>query len=148
MLLGDMINKGPDSPGVLDLARDIGASCVRGNHEDKVLLARADMDTHHHAYSPAFDIDKEVVSHGDGKSRTLAKEFSKTQIHWLQQCPVILKVGFLKGLGDVVAVHAGIVPGVPLARQDPFLSMNMRTIDLDTKVPSESRDGVPWYKVS
>jgi hypothetical protein len=31
---GDMIAKGPDSLGTVDLLREIGASCVRGNHED------------------------------------------------------------------------------------------------------------------
>src|ERR1700744_6498091 len=40
---GDMIFKGPDSLGVVDLARDLGASCVRGNHEDRTLLALSSM---------------------------------------------------------------------------------------------------------
>lgn len=35
---GDMISKGPDSLKVLDLARNHGAGCVRGNHEDRILL--------------------------------------------------------------------------------------------------------------
>ncbi|KAH0604810.1 uncharacterized protein H6S33_006478 [Morchella sextelata] len=35
---GDMISKGPDSLKVLDLARSYSAGCVRGNHEDRVLL--------------------------------------------------------------------------------------------------------------
>lgn len=35
---GDMISKGPDSLKVLDFARSHGAGCVRGNHEDRILL--------------------------------------------------------------------------------------------------------------
>lgn len=35
---GDLISKGPDSLKVLDLARNYGAGCVRGNHEDRILL--------------------------------------------------------------------------------------------------------------
>lgn len=42
---GDMIAKGPDSPAIVDLAIEANASCVRGNHEDRVLLAHRDMST-------------------------------------------------------------------------------------------------------
>lgn len=38
ILAGDLISKGPDSLKVLDLARSHGAGCVRGNHEDRILL--------------------------------------------------------------------------------------------------------------
>jgi hypothetical protein len=41
ILTGDMISKGPDSAGVVQMAMDLGASAVRGNHEDRVLLAHA-----------------------------------------------------------------------------------------------------------
>lgn len=41
---GDLINKGPDSAGVVALAMELGAHAVRGNHEDRVLLTRAAMD--------------------------------------------------------------------------------------------------------
>lgn len=63
---------------------------------------------------------------------------------------MILRVGRVKGWNagsEVVVVHAGLVPGVGLDRQDPFQVMNMRTIDLDTRVPSEMRNGEPWEKV-
>lgn len=41
ILVGDLVNKGPDSPGVVDLAIKLGASAVRGNHENAVLNAAA-----------------------------------------------------------------------------------------------------------
>lgn len=41
---GDLINKGPDSAGVVALAMELGAHSVRGNHEDRVLLTRAALD--------------------------------------------------------------------------------------------------------
>jgi len=37
ILAGDIINKGPDTPGVLDLAIREGFSGVRGNHDDTLL---------------------------------------------------------------------------------------------------------------
>lgn len=42
---GDLIAKGPDSSAIVDLAMEANASCVRGNHEDRVLLAHRDMST-------------------------------------------------------------------------------------------------------
>jgi len=145
VLTGDIISKGPDSQGVVDLAREVGASCVRGNHDDKVLLA-------------AEHAEGGLPSDGGSKAHQLAKELSKENLEWLRSCPVILDVGKVEGVGpekhydsDLVVVHAGLVPGVALENQDPFLVMNMRSIDLATRVPSSERHpergSVPWETV-
>ncbi|WXC60004.1 hypothetical protein SNK03_005856 [Fusarium graminearum] len=39
IFVGDLINKGPDSPGVVQLAMDYDALAIRGNNEDRVLAA-------------------------------------------------------------------------------------------------------------
>lgn len=44
ILSGDLVNKGPDSPGVIDLAIKLGASAVRGNHENAVLNAAKEIN--------------------------------------------------------------------------------------------------------
>ncbi|KAF2434395.1 Ser/Thr protein phosphatase family protein-like protein [Tothia fuscella] len=155
---GDLIAKGPDSPATVDIAMKIGASCVRGNHEDRIILAHNSLHAKVHPLpGPQEDphvqedfLDEESFSHGDYKDRALAKLLSEKQIKWLKSCPVILKVGPIgnyNGGGDVVVAHAGLAPGVTLDRQDPFLVMNMRTIDLQTRVPSEDRKGEPWEKI-
>jgi hypothetical protein len=93
---------------------------------------------------------EESFSHGDYKDRALAKMLDKRQIEWLQACPVILKIGEIEGFNngaEIVVAHAGLVPGIKYERQDPFQAMNMRTIDLKTRVPSEERKGEPWEKV-
>ena len=164
---GDMISKGPDSVGVVKLLMKIGASAVRGNHEDRVLLAYRGMRRKalkvvpEAQQRPIHDSDEDAEPMSDRdleselsdietfsrskeyKDRRLAKRFSKSQISW----PVILKVGEVDGLGTVVVVHGGIVPGVKLERQDPYAVMNMRTIDLKTRVPSEGHKGVGWTKL-
>ena len=169
---GDFISKGPSSPAVVDLAMSAHASCVRGNHEDRVLLTYRDLYSHRLTQEqkgkkppspPAAGMPVDMIqndiedegetfedtsfSHGDAVDRRLAESFTKRQIDYLASCPVILDVGQIKGLGDVHIVHAGLVPGVPLERQDPMGVMHMRTIDLDTHVPSSSAEGMPWFKV-
>ncbi|KAI9811803.1 MAG: hypothetical protein M1832_000697 [Thelocarpon impressellum] len=162
ILTGDMIAKGPDSGGVVDLARKLGASCVRGNHEDRVLLAYRDAHAHHvpSQSTPGWDPDRtgddddaaaDLGAFPDSvsKDRALAAMLTPKQAEYLSSCPVILRIGPVAGLGgDVVVVHAGLVPGVELERQDPVHVMNMRSIDLGTHVPSQNgSEGTPWSKL-
>ena len=159
ILTGDLIAKGPDSSGAVDLAMRVGASCVRGNWEDRTLLAHSTLHSKLQALpGPLEDpstkedyLSEESFSHGDYKDRALAKLLSKQQIAWLKACPVILKVGRVDGFNggaEIAVAHAGLVPGIEYERQDPFQAMNMRSIDLKTRVPSEERKGEPWEKVS
>lgn len=168
---GDFISKGPSSSAVIDLAMSAHASCVRGNHEDRVLLTYRDLYSHRLTQEqqkgrktpspPAAGMPEDMRQndgededetlqeepHGDAVDRRLAESFTKRQIDYMASCPVILDIGQIKGLGDVHVVHAGLVPGVRLERQDPLGVMHMRTIDLDTHVPSSSAKGMPWFKV-
>jgi hypothetical protein len=155
ILAGDMISKGPDSVGVVDLAMKLGATGIRGNHEDRILLAHANMAAEHldtGMPGPSEPMDKqqdtleeESFSHGDYKDRKLVKALGGKRIKWLKKCPVILRVGDLGDMGEVVVVHAGLSPGVTLRKQDPVQVMNMRTIK--NGVPSDQREGTVWTKV-
>lgn len=118
ILTGDMIDKGPDSAGVIDLAMDLGASCVMGNHEHKAIAAQSDW----------------LLAMGNRRVR------------WIKDCPHILKVGKLGKMGEVVVVHAGLEPGKALKKQSAKHVMNMRIID-HKGVPSSRKDGVDWFKV-
>lgn len=55
ILTGDLINKGPDSAGVVDLAIELGAHAVRGNHEDRVLSVLAAMNKDSESQKSAID---------------------------------------------------------------------------------------------
>lgn len=138
---GDIIAKGPDSGGTVDFLREIGASCVRGNHEDRILLMAHDLKSS----------QLKVENPDSSPARTLAASLTSSQIAYLESCPVILRIGFLKQLaGDLVVVHAGLVPGIPLERQDPTSVMNMRSIHLNTHVPSKDPNpegSVHWIKL-
>ncbi|KAH9231038.1 hypothetical protein K456DRAFT_1810723, partial [Colletotrichum gloeosporioides 23] len=127
VLAGDMVNKGPDSRGVVDLAMRLGASAVRGNHEDRVLLAHRNMKkTHNPDEDTDDDLELPVFPHGDSAERATAKSLSKKHIDWLSTLPVILDAGTIESLGNLVVVHAGLVPGLALKSQDPWAVMNMR----------------------
>lgn len=155
ILTGDMISKGPDSPGVVDLAMKLGATGVRGNHEDRIILAHTDMVAEHAVMEPPGpseeaekkedDLEELSYSHGDYKDRALVKQLGEKRIKWLKECPVILRVGELGKMGEVVVVHAGLAPGVKLEKQDPTMVMNMRTID-DGGLPSDEHEGSGWWK--
>ncbi|KAF2235719.1 Metallo-dependent phosphatase [Viridothelium virens] len=125
---GDLITKGPESSAVLSTAMSLGASSVRGNHEDRVLLSLAHLEEY--ASPPSQKEDKHT---------RLARDLPASQIEYIQSFPVILDVGMIPGLGRVLVVHAGLVPDVPLQKQDPFMCMNMRSIDLSTHFASELR---------
>ncbi len=163
---GDLISKGPGSAQVVDFAVDNSASCVRGNHEDRIMLAYRDLNAHRasllrpeenrrgsesKAPSPGDseldELDEESFSHGDYVDRKFAKSLAPEQASYLISCPLILNVGYLPGLGRTTVVHAGLVPGVDLQNQDPMGVMNMRTVDLKTHVPSRSHSGTPWFKL-
>ena len=169
---GDFVSKGPSSPAVIDLAMSAHASCVRGNHEDRVLLTYRDLYSHrltqeqkgkkkpappaagmpedmrqNYSDDQGEILEEEGFSYGNTVDRRLAESFTKRQIDYMASCPVILDIGHIKGLGNVHVVHAGLIPGVRLERQDPMGVMHMRTVDLDTHVPSSSAEGTPWFKV-
>jgi len=144
ILAGDMISKGPDSPGVVDLAMKLGATGIRGNHEDRIILTYDDMVADHismdapgpseEKYKSQDALEEVSNSHGDYKDRALVRALGE------------LRVGKLGSLGEVIVVHAGVAPNVALEKQDPFMVMNMRTIK--NGVPSEDREGTGWMKVS
>ena len=147
---GNMIAKGPDSRGVVDLARRLHASCVRGNDDDRVLLFRRQQQQHSksHGTESPVELPEIAITSEDKALLQLAQELSDEQASWLEGCPAILRVGAIKGMGEVVVAHAGLVPGVDLEHQDPVSVMTMRSIDVETHVPSAKEEGIAWTKVS
>jgi Calcineurin-like phosphoesterase len=146
--LGDVVNKGPDSLGVIDYLRAHNASCVRGNHEDTLLLMLNDVKS---SSLRSADPDGHVGKPRDHDPLTkLIRGLTSSQISWLRSLPIILRIGNVKGIGDIVAVHGGLVPGIPLQSQDALSVMNMRSIDLRTHIPSklhEHKGSIPWYRL-
>ncbi len=126
VMVGDLVVRGPNPTGVLDLLMQIGALSVRGNHEDRLLHWRR---TH--------------GRHGLGNlPYATARSLRKQHWEWLASLPLTLP---LPEHGIRVA-HAGLVPGKPLAEQAPRALMYMRTVDLDgnPQVQGEKEGRVLW----
>ncbi len=112
VFVGDLVARGPDSLGVLDVARRTGAIVVRGNHEQKLLDLRAAPPT-------------AGLPRGIGRlHRDLASRLRPTDWTLLATSPVYLDLPE-HGLR---VVHAGLMPGVPLEDQSPRTLMRIRTV--------------------
>lgn len=125
VLVGDLTAKGPDSQGVVQLARESGFSAVLGNHDDHVLHMR-DKDPHeakreHHA--------------------KVAASLRPEDLRWLAGLPLTLT--FEAEAGTYLAVHGGLVPGVPLEAQARKELLNLRSLRADGS-PSRRIEGTPW----
>jgi len=120
-----MVNKGPDSAGAVDVARQAGMRCVRGNHEAKLFKI---------AHTPPLE--------WNGRARVLAenlgprlREISDEVYRW----PLWLD------LGNVLVVHAGLQPGVArLEDMDPSVLMAVRTWDGEGK-DMDNPNHPPWF---
>lgn len=87
--VGDFVNRGPDSAGVLRLCRDLNAQGVLGNHD--VLLLRVARGLR--AWRPR-DTAMDVLAAADGAEL----------VAWLAARPLV------QAFPDVICVHAGLAP--------------------------------------
>jgi hypothetical protein len=128
ILAGDLVAKGPDSRGVLAIAREIGALGVRGNHDAHVLRWQEALDA---GLSPP----KMGAAH-----ELVARALDDREFAQLAALPFTLPLHAF----DAIVVHAGFVPGLPLERQDPDMMMNLRSIRPDGHGSRSPNDGVLW----
>lgn len=128
--VGDLVARGPDGRGVLDRLAQLGALAVRGNHDQKVLDLRS-------AARRGERGPKAGPSHHE-LVRTLRPH------HWRQLEALPLWLDLPEH--GVRVVHAGVVPAVPIEQQEPWVLLNLRTLD-EQGAPSVERDGRLWGSV-
>src|SRR5690349_17029121 len=88
-VVGDVVNRGPDSLGTLRLLKSIGASGVLGNHDLHLLGVRR---------------GERVAAEDDGLGKILGAPDCDELLAWLAALP------FVKVWSDVILVHAGLSP--------------------------------------
>lgn len=124
VFVGDLVVRGPYPQRVLATLRALGASAVRGNHEDRLLRLRS------RGLSDALPTEL---------ART-AELFDEDDWRFLAALPLWLALPE----NGLVVVHAGLVPGVAIEAQEPRHLLHLRCIDAHGR-PSERRDdGTPW----
>ncbi|KAJ8909073.1 hypothetical protein NDN08_005770 [Rhodosorus marinus] len=131
IFLGDLVAKGPDSVSVVQLAREINAKSVRGNHDHEVVKWR------------------EAVNRGERpplvslEHYRIARALSPEDQEWLRACPWFISAPDL----GVLFVHAGFIPGTRLSQQNPRLMMNMRSVLVDGTVTAKHVPTKEWARL-
>ncbi|XP_045173326.1 bis(5'-nucleosyl)-tetraphosphatase PrpE [asymmetrical]-like [Mercenaria mercenaria] len=138
VFVGDLVNKGPYSVGVLRRIREMrlngNAFAVRGNHDESALRKFINYKT---------DPDYEIPEGYDW-----IKELMEQDFNFLSALPYTISIPSL----NAIIVHGGIVPGKPLEMQKLNDLTNMRNI-IDTGDAFENEGligynkpdkGVPW----
>lgn len=128
LFLGDLIDRGPDSRGVLDLlvARresDPTLTMLAGNHEE-MLLAILDGDSDSLAEWLRFGGQECIESYGLAAADLLAVPPDQARALLAARLPeahlaLMRAMGDRFALGDYLFVHAGIRPGIAIADQQP-----------------------------
>lgn len=138
--LGDLIDRGPDSAGViahlLEFCRDGDAVCLAGNHDIFMRAFLKEGDSRAAAWL-SMGGDATVASYGLQPDisfkprglrelrRALAKAVPDSHKAFLDSLP------FHERHGDFVFVHAGIKPGKPLKKQKVYDVTTIRDVFLD-----------------
>ena len=109
ILLGDLINRGPDSRRVLDIAREAKAICLLGNHELRLL------------------------EHRRSNGQTKLKETDAATIAVLTKADwefmAAMPLTYLAEAHQTLFVHGGFLPGIPWGRQDANIVTRIQVID-------------------
>ena len=121
---GDLVDRGPDSAGVVKYVRALKAEAVMGNHESKLLrrwrhIQRAKTNPkYRNPMKRSVDQEKTIsaLDHDD--------------LVWLDRLPYFIDLPDLNAL----VVHAGLAPGVPVARQAREVLTMVRYIDYDRMI--------------
>jgi Calcineurin-like phosphoesterase len=117
VFVGDLVARGPDSLGVLDIARTTGAIIVRGNHEQKLL----DWHEGRERWIRGDDEARPPIGkmHRDlGRAlRPIDWSLLATSKIWVDLPDHRLRV-----------IHAGIDPAIPFERQKPDTMLRIRTV--------------------
>lgn len=127
VFVGDLIARGPDSLGVLDIARKTGAIVVRGNHEQKLL--------EWHASRERWIRGENAAKSPIGKMhRDIARALRPVDWSLLKTTKLSLDLPE-HGLR---VVHAGVDPSLPFEQQAPDTLLRIRTVVAPEKKRGEA----------
>jgi hypothetical protein len=125
--VGDLVARGPDTPGVIRLFRETRARGVLGNHEARLLEVRR------------ARLSGEAGPRLGPSHEALLRELNDADWALLGALPLYLDVEEHR----VRVVHAGVVPGRALREHDAWTLTHIRSIGEDGK-PSQQPGTESW----
>ena len=126
--LGDLVNRGPDSRGVIELAREYKVEAILGNHELRILRALKKQTP-----SMLRDYDLETL-----------KQLHQKDWRFLEQLPGYIHLK----QSNTVCVHGGFLPDQPWHKQSIDIITSIQVIDQDGQ-PAKHADApkaTAWAK--
>ncbi len=140
--LGDLIDRGPDPVGCVRFAREQGVEALLGNHEEKALRWLRHEAQRGALRNPMRSPPPERIAEWQA--------LSEDDVRWLRDAPLMLRLG---ERGDWLAVHGGLLPGIPLAAQPPDVVVRCRYVDAEGRHASlepgnfgAPAGAVPWMQ--
>lgn len=137
LFLGDLVAKGPCSVEVVKLAMDIGALCVRGNHEQEVIqqgiLFRKKIGKYKNP-----DVRQSSLHYNEHLK--IAMKLNYRQFKWLCSLPYYIKSPDLGSL----FVHAGFQNSININEQPIWSLLTMRSLLPDGKASQKCIYKYPW----
>ena len=129
ILLGDLINRGPDSSRVVELAREHATASLLGNHELRQLnYRRTDDPTHLKKYD--WETNKQLRGKDWDYLESMKLTYEDTEL-------------------GVVFVHAGFLPDKPWQKQPARIVTRIQVVDSDGEPAkrSEAPDCPHWSEL-
>jgi serine/threonine protein phosphatase 1 len=126
IFLGDLINRGPDSKSVLNLARSLNGHSILGNHEYRLLKY---YHTQNSRQLRPYEISTIESMDGDDW------KYLNSMVLWLEQ-----------PMEERVFVHGGFIPGIPWHTQPAKVVTQIQMIDKNgiLRKRSEPKGGKFW----
>lgn len=118
VLLGDLVDRGPSSSGVVARSRELNLECVKGNHEDKALR------WHKHELNRLTTGKPNPMKSMNSYDASSLEKMKEEDWQYLESLPIRIQ------LEDYWwAMHAGVEPGVSWERQNPAQVMRVRYVN-------------------
>lgn len=136
VFVGDVVARGPDSIGVLDIVRETGAVLVRGNHEERLVVSR---EASPHPLVWQSDRPKAPKKPLGRFHAEVAEKLRPVDWALLEASPLYVDLPE----HGVRVVHAGVVPGTPIEQQDRTTLLTIRALGPKGE-PLEKRGTVLW----
>lgn len=130
VLLGDLVDRGPDPVGVVRRAQELHAEAVLGNHEEKHLRYRK-----HELRIRAGQESRNPMKPFTAQRFKEHVTYSETDWAWMQGLPFTIKLQ-----DDWIAVHAGFEPGVHWTKQRTDKVIRIRYAGPDGKMKAVHDD--------